>query len=68
MIKMKIKQTLITALWILLGIIYFPIYCAAYLLKMFAKLLLSISYYGVLNKRMGTAVLKSIFNWYETKV
>ena len=65
---MKIKQAILTALSIVLGAIYFPVFCSAYLLKILAKLLLSISYYGVLNPRMGTAVLKSIFNWYETKI
>lgn len=60
------KSTLVFCLWTLVGIIYFPIFLLAWLLKIAARILLAIAYFGMLNKQMGKMVFKSIFfNPYE---
>ena len=60
------KSTLVFCLWTLVGIIYFPIFLLAWLLKIVARILLAIAYFGMLNKQMGKMVFKSIFfNTYE---
>lgn len=49
--------------WALVGLIYLPVFIAAWLLHIVARLLLSISYFGMLNASMGYDVFKSIFRW-----
>lgn len=49
--------------WALVGLVYLPVFIAAWLLHIVARLLLSISYFGMLNARMGRDVFKSIFRW-----
>lgn len=61
MIKIT-KTTAVIMLWAFLGIIYFPIYVAMWLLRIIARLLLSIAYFGTLEGKMGKNVLKSIFS------
>lgn len=48
-------------LWNIVGALYFPIYILAWLLHKIAKLILSISYLGLLQPRYAKDVFKSIF-------
>lgn len=57
--KLKLPYKLI--IWTLIGLIYLPVYISAWLLRIVARILLAIAYFGTLNGRMGVAVLKSIF-------
>lgn len=59
--KLKIPYKLI--IWTLIGLIYLPVYISAWLLRIVARILLAIAYFGTLNGRMGVAVLKSIFSF-----
>lgn len=59
--KLKLPYKLI--IWTLIGIIYLPVYISAWLLRIVARILLAIAYFGTLNGRMGVAVLKSIFSF-----
>lgn len=59
--KLKLPYKLI--IWTLVGLIYLPIYISAWLLRIVARILLAIAYFGTLNGRMGVAVLKSIFSF-----
>lgn len=45
-----------------LSIIYFPLYLCAFLLHAVSRLLLAISYFGLLERRMAVDILNSIFN------
>ena len=49
--------------WALVGLVYLPVFIAAWLLHIVARLLLSISYFGMLNASMGRDVFKSIFRF-----
>lgn len=57
------RPMLFIIVWALVGLIYSPIFIAAWLLHIVARLLLSITYFGLLNARMGKDVFKSIFIW-----
>ena len=59
--KLKLPYKLI--IWTLIGLIYPPVYISAWLLRIVARILLAIAYFGTLNGRMGIAVLKSIFSF-----
>lgn len=59
--KFKLPYKLI--IWTLIGLIYLPVYISAWLLRVVARILLAIAYFGTLNGRMGVAVLKSIFSF-----
>ena len=59
--KLKLPYKLI--IWIIIGLIYLPVYISAWLLRIVARILLAIAYFGTLNGRMGVAVLKSIFSF-----
>ena len=59
--KLKLPYKLI--IWTIIGLIYLPVYISAWLLRIVARILLAIAYYGTLNGRMGVAVLKSIFSF-----
>ena len=60
------NSTLLFCLWTLVGIIYFPIFLLALLLKIVARFLLAIAYFGMLKKQMGKMIIKSMFfNPYE---
>ena len=59
--KLKLPYKLI--IWTLIGLIYMPVYISAWLLRIVARILLAIAYFGTLNGRMGVAVLKSIFSF-----
>lgn len=59
--KLKLPYKLI--IWTIIGLIYLPVYIFAWLLRIVARILLAIAYFGTLNGRMGVAVLKSIFSF-----
>lgn len=59
--KLKLPYKLI--IWTLIGLIYLPVYISAWLLRIVARILLAVAYFGTLNGRMGVAVLKSIFSF-----
>lgn len=59
--KLKLPYKLI--IWTLIGLIYLPVYISAWLLRIVARILLAIAYFGTLNGRMGVAVLKSLFSF-----
>lgn len=59
--KLKLPYKLI--IWTLISLIYLPVYISAWLLRIVARILLAIAYFGTLNGRMGVAVLKSIFSF-----
>ena len=59
--KLKLPYKLI--IWTLIGLIYLPVYISARLLRIVARIILAIAYFGTLNGRMGVAVLKSIFSF-----
>lgn len=59
------RTTKITAklcLFALLGLIYLPVYICAWLLRIVARFLLSIAYFGTLDWAMGKEVFKSLFS------
>lgn len=63
---MKIKkETFIIIMWAIVGALYSPIFILAWLLKPIARVLLAISYFGMLDGTMGKAVFKSIFKMYS---
>ena len=47
--------------WTVLCALYFPFYVTFYLLQVLARILLAISYFGLLDYYMGKNVIKSIF-------
>lgn len=57
------KKTL-KIIWNVLGVIYAPIYLAFWLLHKIARLILAISYFGMLQGRVGKDIIKSLFKWY----
>lgn len=66
---MKItKATLMIIFSALIGLLWSPIYIAAWLLRFVARLLLAISYVGLLNGKMAKGVFKSLFTWYDTRI
>ena len=59
------KVTFLVIIWAIAGFLYSPIFLLAWLLKPIARLLLAISYFGLLDGTMGRAVLKSVFKMYS---
>ena len=57
------KQILKT-IWCTISIIYFPVYVAFWLLHKVARLLLAISYFGMLEKQVGKDIVLNLFNWH----
>lgn len=51
------------ALWVILGILYFPVFLASWLLNVVSRALLAFSYYGMLDYLRGKNVFKSLFQW-----
>lgn len=56
-------KKILTLLWIAIGICYSPIYLLAWVLHKIARLLLAISYFGMLQKQYGKDIIKSLFVW-----
>ena len=57
------KKT-IKFIWHALGVIYAPAYIAFWLLHKVARLLLAISYFGMLEKQIGKDIISNLFNWH----
>ena len=51
-------------LWRVLGWAYAPVYVLAWLLHKVARLILAVSYYGMLERRIAKDIIKSLFTWY----
>lgn len=49
--------------WTLAGILYLPIFILAWFLHMAARILLALSYYGLLNPKYGKEVFISLFKF-----
>lgn len=62
------KKAVLAILWTITGIIYSPIFLLAWVIRIIARLLLAISYFGLLNFKMAKDVFKSLFIWYDTKI
>lgn len=60
----RTKVTFFVIMWTIVGILYAPIFVLAWILKPIARLLLAISYFGLLDGKMGKAVFKSVFKMY----
>lgn len=68
---MKLKITKASAtmmLFTFIGMLWFPFFVASWLLRIIARFLLAISYFGMLNGKMGKDVMKSLFTWYDRKI
>lgn len=50
-------------LWVILGILYIPIFLASWLLNVISRAFLALSYYGMLDYLKGKNVFKSLFQW-----
>lgn len=61
----RTKVTFFVIMWTIVGILYAPIFILAWLLKPIARLLLAISYFGLLDGKIGKAVFKSMFKMYS---
>lgn len=57
-------KKIIKHIWMYIGAIYFPVYIIFWLFHKIARLLLAISYFGMLEKRIGKDILLSLFNWH----
>lgn len=57
-------KKVIKFIWMCIGVIYFPIYIIFWLLHKVARLLLAISYFGMLEKQVGKDIVLNLFNWY----
>ena len=69
MAKLKFtKESAMFVLSVIIGILWSPIFIAAWLLRIVARFLLAISYFGMLNGKMGKDVFKSLFVWYDKKI
>jgi hypothetical protein len=62
------KKSLAVGLWLVLGIVYFPFYFISYILRVVARLILGLSYIGMLQFSMGKDILKSLFCFYDHKI
>lgn len=57
-------KKIIKYIWICLGVLYTPAYIVFCLLHKIARLLLAISYFGMLEKTMGKDIIKHLFIWH----
>jgi hypothetical protein len=57
-------KKVIKFIWLLLGVLYFPVYLAFWLFHKIARLLLAISYFGMFEKQIGKDIILSLFNWH----
>lgn len=57
-------KKVIKFIWLLLGVLYFPVYLAFWIFHKIARLLLAISYFGMFEKQIGKDILLSLFNWH----
>lgn len=57
-------KKILKAVWRILEVIYFPVYIASWLLHKVARLVLAISYFGMLEKQVGKDILSNLFSWH----
>lgn len=55
-------KKMLKIIWGILGIIYFPVYIVSWLLHKIARLILAISYFGMLEKRVGKDIISNLFS------
>lgn len=60
------KPLLLITVWTIVGVIYFPVFFAAWLLHIVARLILAISYLGLLNSQRAKDIFKSLFKFNPT--
>ena len=48
-------------IWVILGIIYYPIYASAWLLHKVARLALAIAYFFMFQRRMAKDIIINLF-------
>ena len=63
-LKVIDMKKVIKFLWWCLGVIYAPVYVASWLLHKVARLVLAISYFGMLQKTVGKDIIKHLFTWH----
>ena len=54
-------KKVIKFVWQCLGVLYAPVYIASWLLHKVARLMLAISYFGMLEKTTGKDIIKYLF-------
>ena len=57
-------KKILKVIWQILEVIYFPAYIAFWLLHKIARLVLAISYFGMLEKIIGKDIIKHLFTWH----
>lgn len=57
-------KKIIKRLWRVLGAIYFPVYVVFWLLHKVARIILAVSYFGMLDKTIGKDIIKQLFIWH----
>lgn len=60
------KPLFLIAIWTIVGLIYFPVFFVAWFLHIAARLILAISYLGLLNGQRAKDVFKSLFKFNPT--
>lgn len=61
----KIIVVVCAAVGFILGIIYYPVYAAAWILHKIARLILAICYFLMFKWRMGADIIKTLFAKHE---
>lgn len=57
-------KKMLNFLWEYIEWLYFPIYTLSWLLHKVARLILAISYFGMLEKSTAKDIVKSLFKWH----
>lgn len=65
--KFSTKEKLLVFLYAVVGVLYFPLYLFAWLLRIVSRFFLALSYFGMLEGRKGKDVFKSLFSIYVGK-
>lgn len=59
------KLTFLLTVYTVIGLAWAPIFISAWVLRLFARVLLAISYFGMLDFIMASVVFKSLFKKYD---
>lgn len=57
-------KKIVNYIWRVLGIFYFPVYAAFWLLHKIARIILAVSYFGMLDKTICKDIIKYLFIWH----
>lgn len=57
------KKKIVHIIWFLIGLLYSPIYVGFWVLHKVARLILAISYFGLLNWQSCIDILKNLFSY-----